>query len=316
MTKTFNPKKFITQLIALGERQLEQETKACNLILKELDTRNVKYKIQDYTTQIPKYEKYSLVADGKKIKCLPSGFVSGKIESNFALISSLISSQKNIYTQNINFNPASKAISRSNHYFAPALSIAFSDILKVGRAKKIVGELVVKKVDHKAKNILVGNTLNPKNIIFSHFDSIGCGAVDNASGVALSLEKIFESPELLSENLFAICANEEISYDETIYWGHGYRVFEDEYVEIIDKAQKIIVVDCIGYTSPVLHTDTSITVLGFPIKNIQKYAHKISMLAGDFKKLMDFYHTNDDTPKVIKDKFYAESKGFFEKMLK
>ncbi len=307
MTK-FNQQKFIQQLCALGERQLEKETKAFEHIESILKEEQVSFKLQKYFTNIPKYLKAKLYADGEQIPCLPSSFVSGKIESNFSLISNLTSSQNFIYNSNINFNPASKAISRSNHYFAPSLSITFKDVLKVGNAKKISGEVEVEKTKHQSINILVGNTKNPKNLIFSHYDSIGTGASDNASGVALSLDLIINNKELLKDNLFVICGNEELSYDKTIYWGHGYRVFENKYLKILNNAKKILILDSFGFGEPIKYTDTKITVLGFPIKNIQKYAKKITMISGELNTLMKFYHTNDDKPKLIKKEFMTKTK--------
>jgi hypothetical protein len=304
----FNQIKFIQKICALGERQLEKETEAFKIIEEELRNRNIVLELQKYMTYIPKYTKWKLLADGKKIESLPCGFVSGKIESNFSLISSLTSSQNFFYNSNINFNPASKSISRSNHYFAPSLAIKFSDILRVGKAKKIKGEIKVEKTKHESINILVGNFKNPKNLIFSHYDSIGTGASDNASGVALSLDLIINNPELLNDNLFVISGNEELSYDETIYWGHGYRVFENKYPKLIKDAKSILILDSFGFGKPVKYTDTKITVLGFPIKQIKKYANKIIMISGELKTLMNFYHTNDDKPELIKEKYMKETK--------
>ena len=74
-----------------------------------------------------------------------------------------------------------------------------------------MGKLEVERTKHHSKNILVGNTVDPTTIIFSHYDSIAQGAVDNASGTMLSLELIAEFPVLLQSVLFVLCGNEQIA---------------------------------------------------------------------------------------------------------
>ncbi len=299
--KIISCSKIIERLCAIPERQLAGETQALALILGYLDQHTVLYHKQTYNTYIPQYKKWHLKVDGKTIPSLPSGFIGGSITSNHALISSLISSQSNLYQPNINFNPASKAISRSNHYFAPALSISRDHLEIVAKARKIDGVLDVSKTKHISANVLVGNKINPKKIIFSHYDSIQTGAVDNASGTALSLKLIIEKPHLLKDNLFVLCGNEELSYDEPIYWGHGYRVFEKKYSALLEQARKLLILDSFGHSNPEIITDPHIVILGFPIKKIQQYQKKIEMISGSLDGLMLIYHTSEDVSECVKD---------------
>ncbi len=54
-------------------------------------------------------------------------------------------------------------------------------------------------------------------LVFSHYDSISSGVIDNASGTALSLYLVINYPKLLEKTLFVFAGNEELSYDEPIY---------------------------------------------------------------------------------------------------
>lgn len=310
-----NRKEVIVTLTAIGERQLEKETKACSYILQVLDTEQIEYSVQEFDTEVPIYQHCSFMVDGEQLQVLPSGFISGTITNNHTILSSLISSQKNLYDANINFNPACKIISRSNHYFAPAFSIKRGDVQKVIDAKDILGKLEVSKTSHRSKNILVGNTKNPTIIIFSHYDSISTGAVDNASGTALSLELIVELPELQKNVLFVLCGNEELSYDEPIYWGHGYRCFEKEHGNLIKNCAQILVLDSFGHTEPIIFSDIPTMKLAFPIKDIATYAPKTKVIAGDIDALMEFYHAENDVPENIIDEYFEVTKELIIKML-
>lgn len=306
----------IVNLCQIPDRQLEGEDRARQYIKEFLMAQGLQFSEDKYHTFVPKFKKCSLKVDGKMIPSLPSGLVSGEIQSNYAMLSSLISSQKNLYDANINFSLASDTISRSNHYFAPALSVSRDDIEKIAKAKKIHGQLEVEKTDHVSANLLVGNRQNPKAIIFSHYDSIKTGAVDNASGVALSLQMALEFPELLADDLFAICGNEELSYDQPIYWGHGYREFEKKHSEILKSANQILVLDSFGQSKPEVISDINIVKLGFPIASLQGTIGKIKMISGSLASLMPIYHTADDTPEKIKPHFMKQAKELALKILK
>ncbi len=299
-------KKIIEDLTLIGERQLEGEKKAQKIIETFLTEQNIKFCVQEYVTQIPKYLDWGLKADEHKIDSLPCGFKSGKITDKNTILSSLISSQKNFYDANINFNPLCDFISRSNHYMAPALAINKKDVQRVIDAKEIDGFMNVEKVKHKSANILVGNLNNPEYIIFSHYDSIEKGAVDNASGVAISLNIIAEEQGILEKSLFVIAGNEEISYDETIYWGHGYRVFQKEYSKILEEVKNIFILDSFGYSPLEITSDSAIVRLGFPIKNMEIFIDKIKFFTGSFEGLMPFYHAENDVMDKISDSYLQE----------
>lgn len=285
---------------ALGERQFQQETKTCQLIEASLKRAGFAYVKERFQTWLPLFKKAELIADGKKIPCVASSFVSGMIENANHLISSLTSSQNFLFTENINFNPACENISRSNHYFAPSFAVSKKYIPALYNAKKAHGRVEVKKKAHTSANILVGNIKNPHYLIFSHYDSIFTGAVDNASGTALSLYIAANYPKLLEKTLFVFAGNEELSYDRPIYWGHGYRVFENKHYSLLAKAKKILILDSLGYSETYFIQDPSEVVLGFPINRMRKLQKKLYLVIGDMQTLMKFYHSDLDVPKLVK----------------
>lgn len=306
----------VKEIYLLGERQFEKEKAARDLILKILSQANLKFVLQKFPVSLPKALDFYLYADQQKIKALPSSFVSGQIKDNETILSSLISSQKFLFDKNINFNPRCLEISLANFYFAPSLAISRQDVLKVSKAKKIKGEVKVQKIIWPSANILVGNLQKPKNILFAHFDSLGGGATDNASGTALLLYLLLVRKELTHENLFVFSGNEELSYDQPIYWGHGYRVFEKKYFLQIKKAKKIFVVDCVGNGWPKLSQDLKFINLGFPIKNISSFKKKIYLLFGDLDRLTYVYHSLADNLAELQEAYLQKSAWLLLEKLK
>lgn len=283
-----------TKLTAIPERQLAGETEAADLIADFFRSQEIDVLSEAYETHIPRYVDWSLKVDGVDVPCLPCGLQSGAIDSKATILSSTISSQKNLYDANINFNPFAETISRSNFYFAPALAIARGDVAQVIAGTTIAGMLQVEKQAHTSRNFLVGNQKDPHTVVFTHYDSISTGAIDNASGTVLTLDLLQQDPSLLKTHLFVICGNEEISYDETIYWGHGYRAFEQKHSDLLQNATQILVLDSLGHTDPQIITDVPTMTLAFPVQDIEGLATKTRVIAGDLGALMEYYHAEDD----------------------
>ena len=305
--KAYTASECITFLTQLGERQLDQERQARTYLETVLSDHTIAYHVQEYQVEIPSYPDWGLVADGQDITSQPCGLRSGEIPLPDNILSSLISSQKNLYDANINFNPRCPVISKSNHYQAPALAIAHQDLEMIIKAERVHAWMKVEPVRHTSANILVGNRVNPQFLLVSHYDSVNQGAVDNASGVALSLDLIINHPEVLAHTCFALCGNEEISFDEPIYWGHGYRVLEEEYPALIRNPRGIIVVDSFGHSPIEVITQKPTLILGFPIKEIDAVLSKTQMISGSYEGLMKFYHSCDDTPELIVQEFYQQA---------
>lgn len=288
-------KDLVEKIISFGERQLEGEVECRMWIESLLNENKVDYQLMKFQTNVPRYLNYSLKVDAKPIPCLPTSYVSGKIESNKCLTSVFCEINESETPFNINFNPLCDSISRHTHYFHPSLAISKHNLADVINAKKIEGVVEVDNVLHDTASILVGNIKNPKKILFSHFDSVEIGATDNASGTAVMLYLALNYPDFLKENLLVFDSNEELSFEKPIYWGKGYRVFEDRYGDLLDKAEEILIVDCVGQTPLEVITEPGWLFQGFPIKQIDKYASKIKMLAGDVDALMSVYQSPIDT---------------------
>ncbi len=315
MTKLLTIIQIIQKLCALGERQFDKETEAREIICDILRANDIGFRIQSFSTFIPLAKKVELLAEGKIIPAMNTGFIGGTINDNYSILSSLISSQNNLYDPNINFNPRSNGISRSNHYFAPSLAISKNDLPTLLNAKQVQGKTVVVKTKHESANILVGNCKNPRSIVFCHYDSLDTGASDNASGTALCLDLAIRNPKLLETTLIVFAGNEELSYDEPVYWGHGYRVFERRFAPLLKQAEQIIVLDSLGTGETELSTNPKLTKLAFPLLHGDRYSHKIKVLCGEYDSLMPVYHSSLDTPDKLNEKHLNDAKMFIKKIL-
>lgn len=295
----------IKKIMSFSPRQFEGETKTRFFIEDYLNRMDKNYLIQKFNTYIPKSKKCVLKVDGENIQCLPCTFKVGKIDKGNILLDALkYNGLKNIKA--IAYNSKCKSISLCTFFFYPSLAISPKYANKIKNSKNINGFVKVEKTKHQSANILVGNTINPEKIIFTHYDSIGKGAVDNASGVAVALKLI----ENLSKNsLVVLAGNEELSYDQPIYWGHGYRVFEKKYFNLLNKCKKIIAIDSVGNdrTAVFDKRNKKIMKIGFPFKNSSMLKNKFFCISGGFDKLMEVYHSDRDNFSQIKSKYLKEA---------
>ncbi|MFW5853364.1 MAG: M28 family peptidase [Patescibacteria group bacterium] len=291
--------KIITDLCDLGERQGKTETEARRYIETELNNNNISFMAEEFLVDLPEIKKCFLTADDKEIPTLACGLVGGQVTDNHHLISSLTSSQDFLYTTNINFNPVCSVISKANYYLAPAWAINREDVPILIKAENIYGELEVVRYTHTSANILVGNIKNPQAIIFSHHDSVETGAIDNASGTALALTLIKDNIVDLENVLFVFSGNEEVSYEEPIYWGAGYRQFEARHKDLLEQAEHLLILDSLGHSLTEIIIKPEILPLGFPLKNLNKWQNKTKILAGDLDQLMPVYHSRADKPEGI-----------------
>jgi hypothetical protein len=297
----------IKKLTVLGMRQGVTAKKSCAYISSVLRNFDITYKIKSYRVALPVWKKCELRADGENIPCMPTGFTSGTFDGVTAYAGSLTSSRHFLDVPHINFNPKSKAISRANFSFAPSCAVAARSLPALFKARNLEGEMKVEKKAQTTYQILVGNSRGPKTIVFSHFDSVGPGAIDNASGTALMLQAIINDSKRLEETLFVFDGNEEMSYDYPIYWGKGYRNFEKKYPRLMSGARNIVVVDCIGYAPTVILKNGPIIKLAFPIMGIKKLQSKISLITSDYDALMSVYHSADDVSSNVKKRFVNEA---------
>lgn len=297
----------IRDLCAYGERQGAASLEAARYIEAKLSNINIRYKVLEFQTAIPRCVSSRLLVDNIEVAAKSCSFTGGIISFGCQIITSLQSSQLHFNTPNINYNPKCLDISTPNYYAAPAMAIDIKDLEKVRRAKTIESSAKVVREEFLAKQILAGNLINPDKILFCHFDSLFTGAVDNASGVAVLLHLLQKFPELSHNNLFVFDGNEELSYDSSIYWGHGYRVFEERHADLLETAKQILIVDCLGYESPVIHRSPEIIKLAFPIKSLDLWIPKIKLFSGGIDKLMECYHSPLDNPSFIDEGLLIEA---------
>ena len=144
-----------------------------------------------------------------------------------------------MYKENINFNPLCDSISKANFYFAPSVAVNRDLISALCRARKVEGFVDVEKVKFDSESILVGNLKNPKNIVFSHFDSIGPGAIDNASGTAICIKLILENKNISAMKKIIITLLEKGSSPKEVVEQQGISVISDENT-IRDMVKKVL----------------------------------------------------------------------------
>ncbi len=306
---------YIEELIKLSPRFAQGEVRTAEYIKNILDEQSITFIDHQFKTSVPLASEAVLVADGRNIECRNVGSESGKFSDKKNLISSLYWGENDYYLpQNINFNPLCRdTISMALYYKHAALAINRKDIQKIFDARHLYGKTTVEPYNFIGHNFLVGNINNPKNIIFTHYDCWENGAIDNASGTAVTIHTALQHPKLLNTNLFVIAGNEEISYDEPVYWGRGYRAFEREYNYLLEDATNILLVDCVGYSKHEWVTDPEHVSYGIPLANFDKFGEKTKMLCGNFETLMDVYHSNDDTIELISKPLLKEAQDILLK---
>jgi len=267
-------------------------------IKEHLEKVGIDFLDQYFNVDIPSDEgSYIILDNGEKIIGKANSFVSGSFEEKNIYSSQNIKQEINI--PHINYNQYYDAFSGVIFYNFPVINIKKSDLIKVINSERIKVYVNVKRKSIKTENILVGNIKNPKNIIFTHFDTIFNGALDNSSGTATLLYGIINKKINIKENLIVFSGCEELSYEWPYYWGYGYRVFEYEYKEILEKSERIIVYDMFGHSEPKLTKEY--IKEAFPIKSEYLYEKSIQITESN-DDWIKFYHSDADTiDKINKD---------------
>jgi len=280
----------IKSLETFSPRIGKREELAFNFLTEILQNNDINFEVQEFKNEIPNYE----VKHNLEISFIPNTFSSGKIKE-FVIVSNL-DKREDFEIPNINFNPLSKGISLATFYYVPAIAISKEDLNKLPENLKV--EIKVKKEEFISRNILIGNLENPKNLFFTHYDTILNGANDNSSGVAVLLYYILNNRDSLRQNLFVFCGSEELSFEKP-YWCKGYREFEKEYLNLMKKSKKIVVVDSIGHKKPKIIRDKDLLKEAFVINNFETLYEKIYLITSiqgfHDKKYFSIYHSYEDT---------------------
>ncbi len=261
--------------------------------------------IEEFKNCVPLAVDSSLMVDGKSVTTRPISFKSGKLDKNITAVE--FGMKSDFDKGYIAYNMYSKVPSLHTFFSEPSVAISNNDIKLISNSKSITGFVEIEPYDYVSRNILIGNITNPEGIIFSHIDTVESGFIDNLTGVAAMYDILKSKPNLIDTNLFVFSGNEELSYDGQIYWGKGYRDFENRHKALLDIARQIHVIDCIGQTPHVVHTDRSIIDLAFPLGSIEEYYDKTQLYAGDMDKLMSIYHSDIDNSNAFNKKYYDDA---------
>ena len=302
---------YMKGLERFAPRSSGSEERARAYIAEKLTRMGVDFNTQKFRNWLPEFRNFYLKADGRNIECMPTAFRSGSIEGK-NLISSMAVSGRYYEEQNINFNPYSNCLSLATFYRAPSVAIKRSDVRTVLEAEDVEGKVDVIKRRHDCANLIVGNRKRPKNIIIAHYDSVLSGALDNASGTAMLLE--LAAQDAGRENMLVFSGCEELSFDEPIYWGRGYRIFESGFHKEMISAKQIIVVDMVGSSAPGIVRDNRTKLAAFPVKD-SKLFRKAVIVSVKGKEWMGFYHSAEDRYTNIKERFLAESLDFVKRLI-
>ncbi len=293
----------IEKLVFLGERQLQGEAAAMQILCQELAARKISYDLQVLPITVPVCRSAVLMVDGKEMPCAGTSFSSGKIAGKDSVLSSALPMAESPDLPNINVNPSCPVVSRGNVYRKPAIAVSHDVLKKILDARDVEATVETDLIPYEAHNIICGNRTDPRTIIFTHYDSIGPGANDNASGVAATLEAITRDPTILERTLIVFSGAEELSTDMPYYWGAGYRAFIEANRQTMNLASAILVVDSVGNGPIEKIREPSVIRRAFPIGDRTDLVAKTTLLTGDINQLIRVYHSEIDT----EDKLSEES---------
>ncbi|MBS3163102.1 M28 family peptidase [Candidatus Woesearchaeota archaeon] len=304
----FDSIQFIKRIIGFSQRQCIGEMKTADFLEDFLHKKKIPFFAQKFRTVVPVEKRAVLKADGKKIPCKSTCFVSGRILNKKVIINSLSEFNEKKSKYNINFNPHCSEISCASFYHQPAVSIAHKDLKRILKARKVRGLVKIKPTPYIARNILVGNIKNPVIVCFAHYDSILTGAWDNAAGVATMMANIILSQNTLKNTLYVFTANEELSYDKKpAYWCRGFRCFEEKYLDLLKKAKKIIVIDGVGIGPS--HWSVKYENLKYTIwiNHLKSLKSKMKRLGTKLKSSQKIYHSKADDISRIKKRYLLQT---------
>lgn len=280
----------VDNICSFSPRQGEGEKRTAEFIENYFNNQKMSFQIQHFETTVPIITHNELFLDGELIPCLGACFESGKITSK----------------SQIDYNPNTDYIETTS--YTPQASVRISRINKhkLEEAKQISGDVRLDKYSFTSRNILVGNSYNPRNILLAHYDGLGGGAIDNAGSVAVLIDIILKERGLLEKNLFVLCGNEELSYDKEVFWGRGYRQFEKEYSSIMKNARQIIVVDGVGLTeTKIIKEDIDEF---FPVNDLREYENNLYVLSSVQSEVLKCYHCFEDTPDKLSESNLVEAR--------
>lgn len=273
--------------------------------------------LESFNVEVQKFKNVIPDVSNSKIKPkigLISTFSSGKI---YIEERNIISNFFEFDRPNINFNPFCQDISLVTFYREPAITISKSDVEKLIELDEI--KVKIKKERFISHNILVGSK-NPRYVVFTHYDTVLSGVCDNISGTSFLIHFILKNQQYLKNTLFVFSGSEELTYYDSTYWGYGYRIFEEEHLDVLKNCKRIVVVDSLGLAKS--YIDKEFLKEAFPIKNLEIFKRKIFLITGINKSYWKIYHSNLDNLNYIEKieknfiKNVLNTEGLLKKMIK
>ena len=295
----------LVSLVSISPRRGKKESLAGELIKQFLSEENVPFVVQRFQASVPVTKKAELYADNVSIPCLGTSFVSGDITNNVSIQEPY---EKTGAKEMIIYNPLSKGICAQSLKEVPtlAVNIEYVDILK--KSKNISGKVEVEEEEFPTQNIMVGNIINPKKIIFAHYDSIvGAGALDNAAAVDVLYQTILSDRSLLNDYLFVFagCEEESISNHDGYY---GFEMFDNEYRSIMDSTEEIIIIDGVGVSEPYWTHENIDWVFGIP--RLSEIESKAILMENTQSIVRQYYHSPLDTLDILDNKYIDQAREF------
>jgi hypothetical protein len=306
-----NFSKLLTELVLISPRRGKNEPIAADLIKQFLNKENIPFEIQEFPASVPVTMKAELLVDGKNIPCLGTSFVSGNITKNVSIQEPY---EKTGAQEMIIYNPIAQGICAQSLKEIPALAVnvEYVDILK--NSRNISGRVEVEAEEFLSQNILVGNKVNPKKIIFAHYDSIvGAGALDNAAAVDVLYQTIMSNKSLLNDYLFVFAGIEEesISNHDGYY---GFEIFDKKYAYLMNSTEEIVILDGVGVSEPYWTHENIDWVFGIP--RLSEIEHKTVLMENDQSIVRQYYHSPLDTIDIINQKYIDEARDLLISKLK
>lgn len=325
----------IESICQFSPRQGEGERHTAQYIKELLATKQIACISQFYRTSIPIILAAELTV-GDQMYRTPTiagcSFVSGTIEPTSPIVDARGSSSEGnaMGTSLLACNPQCLEASQANFYSVPAIAIPpWIQERIVTNNIPFHGKVDVMLQEHTSENILVGNVQNPRAIVLTHYDSIGYGALDNASGVAVVLSCLQRFRERLQDTLFALCGSEELSHERNPYHGYGYRIAEQGYLAAFENADSIHIVDSVGNRPPKIIEEKASNSqedrelferalsAAAPLHHSTHWRNKIRIYGGDDIPMGMFtvYHSNLDNGDMLREDFLEQTLVALHKQL-
>ena len=256
----------------------------------ELERKGLEYERYAYPVAAPSWSWY-LRADGEEVRSLPFGLSSGEYEGPPKVVK--LELDEAPPEGSIAYVDGSASEIRTPTFSSgPALAVSPRDAERISKSKKVEWALRVRTVETFGLAYLVGDLDSAKRVIVTHYDSLWSGSVDNASGTTLALEMLDLVD--LKKNAFVFVGFAEINMKEGEYWLPSFKSVVGAYSELFERAEEVVVVDCVGTGAAGWIEDKEYVEAYSPFG-----AKKLKIYGTPLRDMQDYYHGTNDTPDKV-----------------